>query len=76
MSAPPYSSSTVMPSRPSAPELRPEVARKLVVAVDRRRARRDGARGECRDRVAQDVEGFAQLEVESLVHEVGRRVNG
>ena len=54
-----------MPSRPSVAELRPEVAREIVVAVDLGGARRDLVGGEAAHGVAQHVDGLAEVEVEA-----------
>ena len=65
MSAPPYSSGTVMPSRPSVAHLAPQVHRELVAAVDLGGARGDLGVGEGAHRVAQRVDVFAELEVQA-----------
>ena len=64
MPVPPYSSSTVMPSRPRSPILRHRSGGKLVVAVDLGRARRDLGGGELPHGLAQHVDRLAVVEVE------------
>ena len=68
MPVPPYSSSTVMPSSPSWPSLghrsRGNSLERSISAA-RGAISRAAKRGH---RLAQDVDGFAQLEVEALVH--------
>ena len=67
MPAPPYSSSTVIPSTPSAPDLAPQVGGKCVVAVDVGGARRDLVGGERLHLAAQHVDGLAEVEVQAEV---------
>ena len=45
-------------------ELPPQIGREIVVAVDRRRARRDLIGGEILDLAAQHVRGLAEIEIE------------
>ena len=65
MPAPPYSSSTVMPSTPRVAELAPQVHRERIVAVDLRGARRDLVGGEGLDRGAQHVGRLAEVEIQA-----------
>src|SRR5204862_3856686 len=52
------------PEKTELAQLRPQVARKFVRAIDLRGARRDLGRGEVVDRLPQNVDGFAQSEIE------------
>ena len=77
MPAPPYSSSTVMPSKSERAELRPQIARERIVAVDLGGARRDLGCGEGAHAVAQHVDLGAEIEIEHGVaigwHHILRR---
>ena len=71
MPAPPYSSSTVMPCRPSSPICGQSSRGKVFGRVDLGGARRDLRIGEAAHAVAQHVGRFAQAEIEA-VRTVGR----
>ncbi len=55
------------PEKSEAAELRPEIARKDVAAVDLAGARRDALIGEAAHLVAHRIDGFSQTEIEFAV---------
>ncbi len=65
MSVPPYSSLGRHAEQAHVAELAPQIGGKLVVPVDLRRARCDFLAGELPDGIAQHVDVFAEVKVES-----------
>jgi hypothetical protein len=65
MSVPPYSSLTVMPCTPRSPSFFHRSAGNSFVAVDLGRTRRDLGSAEGLQRVAQGVDGLAEVEVQA-----------